>query len=136
MRVVIMGCGRTGAELATQLDRRGHEVIVLDLAQSAFRRFLRHDFKGKARVGNGIDQDVQRRIGVASADVFVAVTQGDNRNAMAAQIARHIFGVAHVVCRIKDPSRAEFYRDLGIDTFCPAVISTELLLGSLLGERV
>ena len=105
MKVLIMGCGRVGAELAAMLDQEGHEVTVLDRNPDAFRR-LPPEFGGHRVVGNGIDQEVLARIGVAEMDAFVSVTQGDNRNVMAAQMAKHLFGVTRVVCRIYDPIRA------------------------------
>jgi trk system potassium uptake protein TrkA len=118
MKVVIMGCGRVGIELATLLDREGQEVTVIDIDPDAFGQ-LPADFKGKRVVGNGIDQDVLRRVGLAEADAFVAVTPGDNRNVMASQIAKHIFGVPKVVCRIFDPIREELYHNLGLETISP-----------------
>ncbi len=125
-----MGCGRVGAELASMLDEEGHEVTVLDLNSAAFRR-LREGFRGRTVVGNGIDEDVLRRNGLDTSDAFVAVTQGDNRNVMAAQIARHIFGVERVVCRIYDPLREELYRALGLRTISPTKVGARLLKEAL-----
>jgi len=125
-----MGCGRVGAELATRLDHQGHQVTVLDINPDAFRR-LPPDFKGRRVVGNGVDQDVLRRVGVGEADAFVAVTQGDNRNIMAAQMAKFIFGVPKVMCRIYDPARQEIYRSLGLETVSPTRITVEMLLEAL-----
>src|SRR5262245_23959308 len=116
MNIIIMGCGRVGAALAIQLEREGHNITILDLDSFAFRR-LPENFKGKALVGNGVDQDVLRRAGIERADAFVACTQGDNRNVMAAQVAKHIFGVATVVSRIYDPIREQMYKQLGIATY-------------------
>lgn len=130
MRVVIMGCGRVGAELAAMLDREEHKVTVLDVNPHSFRR-LPADFSGHRHVGNGIDQDVLARIGVAESDAFVAVTQGDNRNVMAAQIAKHIFGVRKVVCRIYDPIREEIYHELGLETISPTKVGAQLLKDAL-----
>ena len=130
MRVIIMGCGRVGAELATLLDREQHDVTVLDLNPRAFSR-LPSDFSGTTVIGNGIDVDVLRRVGVAQADAFVAVTQGDNRNVMAAQIARAIFEVQHVVCRIYDPIREELYRSLGLETISPTKVGASLMKEAL-----
>ncbi len=127
MRVVIMGCGRVGAQLAVMLERRGHEVTVLDINPNAFERLPR-DFKGRKLVGNGIDQDVLRRAGIERADAFVACTQGDNRNVMAAQVAKHIFNVPRVVSRIYDPIREEIYRMLGLRTISPTKVGAELLM--------
>jgi len=130
MKPVIMGCGRVGAELATLLDFEGQEVTILDIDPDAFGQ-LSSDFKGSCVVGNGIDQDVLRRIGLADADAFVAVTPGDNRNVMASQIAKHIFGVPRVVCRIFDPIREELYHNLGLETISPTREVARLLKQAL-----
>ena len=124
MNVVIMGCGRVGSQLAVRLDREGHRVSVIDVTSKSFRR-LPDDFGGATVVGTGIDEDVLRAAGIERADAFVAVTEGDNRNIMAAQVVREIFGVREVVARIYDPVREEIYRELGLDTICP----TKLISG-------
>ncbi len=126
MKVIIMGCGRVGAELAALLHREGHDVTIMDMAASAFT-FLPDDFGGTKLVGNGIDQDVLRRAGIEEADAFISATRGDNRNAMACQIAQHIFGVPRVVSRIFDPIREEMYRGLGIRTINPTRVQSNLL---------
>ncbi len=126
MKVVIMGSGRVGARLATLLDIEGHSVTVLDTDAYSFRRLPR-DFGGTALVGNGVDQEDLKQAGIEEADAFVAVTQGDNRNIMAAQIAKHIFNVTKVVCRIYDPLRRELYNSLGFEAFSPTTIFAQLL---------
>jgi trk system potassium uptake protein TrkA len=131
MKVVIMGCGRVGAWLARLLDADGHQVTVLDIDPYSFRRLgfptLVPDFKGTALVGNGIDEEALKRAGIEEADAFVAVTQGDNRNIMAAQIAKHIFNVPRVLCRIYDPLRQELYSTLGLEAISPTTIFAQLL---------
>jgi trk system potassium uptake protein TrkA len=129
MKIAIMGCGRVGAELAAMLDEEGHEVVVLDVNPDSFRR-LPAEFGGQRHVGNGIDQEVLAKI-VVEADAFVAVTQGDNRNVMAAQMAKHIFGVRRVVCRIYDPIREELYHELGLETISPTKVGARLLKEAL-----
>ena len=126
MKVVIMGCGRVGARLATLLDIEGHTVTVLDTDSYSFRR-LPSDFNGTALVGNGVDQEALKQAGIEGADAFVAATQGDNRNVMAAQIARHIFNVPKVICRIYDPLRRELYNTLGIEALSPTTIFAQML---------
>jgi trk system potassium uptake protein TrkA len=130
MKVIIMGCGRVGAELATLFDREGQEVTILDIDPDSFGQ-LPAEFKGSRVVGNGIDQDVLRRVGLADADAFVAVTPGDNRNVMASQMAKHIFGVPRVVCRIFDPVRQELYHNLGLVTVSPTKEVARLLKEAL-----
>ena len=126
MNIVILGCGRVGSTLARMMYKDGHNVTIVDMQSEAFRR-LGTKFKGNRIVGNGIDEDVMRRAGVENAHVFVAVTQGDNRNIMAAQIAQHVFQVPRVVARIYDPIRADRYRKLGITTLCTTTVASGLL---------
>ena len=136
MKVIIMGCGRAGSELAITLDREGHDVTVLDVNTYQFTRFLPESFGGRKITGNGIDQDVLRRAGIEAADAFVAVTAGDNRNVMAAQIAKHIFDVSRVVCRIYDPIREQMYHKLGLRTISPTKVGARLLKEALEAEPV
>ena len=130
MKVVIMGCGRVGAQLATLLDADGHTVTILDNDAYSFRR-LPPDFGGTALLGNGIDEEALKRAGIKEADAFVAVTQGDNRNVMAAQIAKHIFNVPKVVCRIYDPLRRDLYSTLGLEAISPTTIFAQMLRENL-----
>ena len=132
MKIIIMGCGRVGAQIASLLEQRGHEITVLDTEAYSFRR-LPPDFKGTALLGNGMDEDVLKRAGIEEADVFVAMTQGDNRNVMAVQIARHIFNVPRVISRIYDPLRQELYDTLGIEAFSPTTIFAELVRDKIEG---
>ena len=132
MNVVIMGCGRVGAQLAALLDEDGHKVTILDIESYSFRR-LPSSFKGTALVGDGTDADYLKRAGIEEADAFIAVTQGDNRNVMAAQIAKHIFNVPKVVCRIYDPLREELYHTLGLETISPTTIGAQLLRDKVVG---
>lgn len=126
MNVIIMGCGRVGAHLAGMLDGEGHKVTILDVDSYSFRR-LPPGFRGQALVGNGTDEETLIKAGIQNADVFVAVTQGDNRNVLAAQIAKHIFNVPRVVCRIYDPIRQEMYQELGILTTSPTKTGAQSL---------
>jgi len=135
MKVVIMGCGRVGAWLARLLDADGHQVTVLDTNPYSFRRLSSPgplpDFNGTALVGNGIDEESLTRAGIEEADVFVALTQGDNRNIMAAQIAKHIFNVPRVMCRIYDPLRQELYSNLGLEAISPTTVFADILKENL-----
>jgi trk system potassium uptake protein TrkA len=133
MNVVIMGCGRVGAQLAAMLDEDGHRVTILDTEPYSFRR-LPSTFQGTAIVGNGTDEDSLRKAGIEEADAFVAVTQGDNRNVMAAQLAKHIFNVPKVACRVYDPLRKELYHTLGLKTISPTTVGAKLLADVIVGE--
>ena len=137
MKIVIVGCGRVGAELAGAFDASGHDVVILDLSTQAFDR-LPSGFHGEAVRGDGTDEDILRRSGAEDADVFIAMTEGDNRNVMAAQLAHESLGVRRVIAKINDPVRAEAYADLGIATLCRTNLISDAVntyLGLPIGAR-
>jgi trk system potassium uptake protein TrkA len=129
-----MGCGRLGAELAVILEADGHDVSILDVDKYAFDH-LPVDFKGQKVLGDGTDQDTLRRAGAERADAFVAATRGDNRNALAVQIAKHVFQIKRVGGVIFDPIREEVYRGLGIRTINPTKLEAGLLRQSIEREE-
>ncbi len=126
MRVIIIGCGRVGARVAAELDTRGEHVTVIDINPRAFSR-LPPGFGGESVRGNGTDEDIMRAAGAEQADIVMALTEGDNRNALAAQLAKHTFGAPRVIAKINDPLRGEAYRALGVET-----ISRTIILGDAL----
>lgn len=130
MRIIIVGCGRVGSRLALRLAGLGHEVTIIDERVSAFDR-LGEDFRGNMVVGTGIDRDLLRKAGIERADAFASVTNGDNRNLMAAQIAKVVFKVPRVITRVYDPIRDEVYRELGLETACSTTIMSDLIEGYL-----
>ncbi|OGO58389.1 MAG: hypothetical protein A2Z32_09275 [Chloroflexi bacterium RBG_16_69_14] len=130
MKIVIVGCGRVGASVAEAYDRNGHDVIVLDHSTAAFDR-LATSFAGQAIRGDGTDEDVLRRAGAEGADVFIALTEGDNRNVMAAQLATEALGVGRVIAKINDPVRANAYAELGVATLCRTGLMMDAIDGFL-----
>jgi trk system potassium uptake protein len=134
MRYLIVGCGRVGSTLAKRLVQDGHDVTVVDENSAAFRRVGR-DFPGKLVLGTGIDVDVLRKAGAESSDGCATVTQGDNRNIMAALIAQQHFKIPRVVARIYDPERSSMYRDFGIATVCPTTVGARLMSGALMDDQ-
>jgi trk/ktr system potassium uptake protein len=132
MKAVIVGCGRVGAGLADALDRAGWQVLIIDRVTAAFDR-LPATFGGTALRGDGTDEDTLRRAGAEGADLFLALTEGDNRNIMAAQLGVEALGAARTVAKINDPVRAEAYAHLGIATLCRTNLMETAVL-SFLGQ--
>ena len=119
---LIVGCGRLGAGLADTLSEEGEDVLILDRDKSAFRK-LSSSFGGLTLEGEGTDLDVLKEAGIGRADTVIAVTDSDNVNILIAQLAREVFSVGRVITRLYDPERECVYRELGIDTICPALLS-------------
>jgi trk system potassium uptake protein TrkA len=128
MKVVIVGCGRVGAVLAEAFEKAGNDVIILDRSTGAFDK-LPSTFRGNAVRGDGTDEDVLRRAGAQDADVFLALTEGDNRNVMAAQLATEALNVGRVLAKVNDPVRAAAYADLGLATICRTNLMEDAILG-------
>jgi trk system potassium uptake protein len=134
VHVVIAGCGRVGSELATNLERLGHSVVVIDKKQTSFER-LKQDI-GRRIVGFAFDREVLEEAGIREAEAFAAVTSGDNSNILSARVAKEHFKVPHVVARIYDPRRAQIYQRLGIQTVATVRWTTDQILRSLMPDEV
>lgn len=102
-------------------------MTVIDVNPRAFER-LPTDYSGITIRGNGADEDVLRTAEAEMADIVMALTEGDNRNVMAAQLAKHVFGVPRVIAKINDPLRARAYRTLGLETICRTNILSSALV--------
>jgi len=126
MNILIIGCGRVGSRLAVRLSNSNHQVVVIDEARESFLR-LTPDFPGNTFQGSGLDAAVLKRAEAENADIVFALTGGDNRNLMIAQLLKHRFKVERAVARLHDPVRAAKYRELGVETLCTTTVLEGLL---------
>lgn len=124
MNIVVLGCGRLGSLLAMRMARNKHHVTVIDRDPEAFKRIAK-DTAANLVLGTGIDEDVLRRAGLEQADAFVAATNSDNTNIMAAQVAKEIFHVPKVIARVFEPLHEEVFRSLGLETISPTMLGVE-----------
>ena len=133
MKVLIMGCGRIGAEVAVQLWNEGHRVTVLETDKDRFVRLPERMVEGDGTtlVGDGMVEEDLILSGIREADLFIAVDVRDSRNALAAQKATHIFHVPQVICRIGDSARQETYSELGVTAVSPTQVTTRLILNAI-----
>lgn len=130
MNIIIIGCGKVGSELAGVLDKRGNDVSVIDRDERNFDR-LPGDFSGFTTAGVPIDQEVLRKAGIESCDAVCAITQDDNLNIMAAQLAKDIFRVERVFARISDPDKVDVFQGFGIQTVCPTALTVDAALAAI-----
>lgn len=123
--ILIVGAGRVGSAVARKMLDQGHEVSVLDEDPLSHERLdagqatTWEDAGGRFTIGQGLERDALVEAGVERADVFIASTDGDNTNLTIAQIAQRLFEVEHVLVRVMDPARAEWYEAQGLQTICP-----------------
>jgi trk/ktr system potassium uptake protein len=127
MRVIIIGCGRVGSLLANRLDEGGHQVIVLDRNQQAFRR-LSEKFSGERIVGTGLVEEFLRPTLQEKTDLLFVMTDKDNINLMIGQAVKKKFEVGRVITEVHDSVLAGLYKELGLETVCP----TDLMIKDLL----
>jgi trk system potassium uptake protein TrkA len=127
MRAMIIGCGRVGSVLANRLDEAGHQVLVLDKNQQAFRR-LSEKFSGERRVGNGLVEEYVRPALQEKTDILFVMTDKDNINLMISQWVKKKFQIDRVITEVHDSILAGLYKELGLETVCP----TDLVLKELL----
>jgi trk system potassium uptake protein TrkA len=118
MKAVVIGCGRVGSAVATQLASEGWTVTAVDENEAALAR-LGGGWAGGFVVGHGMDVEILTRAGIEDADAVVVATSGDNTNIVIGQVAQKRYGIGCVVVRLLDPRRAEFYAKLGLRTICP-----------------
>jgi trk system potassium uptake protein TrkA len=131
MHAVIVGSGRVGAELSDGLGARGFTVSVIDKNPIAFEH-LHPGFNGKTLVGPGFDRELLEEAGIREAEIFIAVTNGDNSNIVSARIAKEHYHVPRVAARIYDPRRAKIYERLGILTVATVAWTTDQILARVL----
>lgn len=102
MKVIVVGCGRIGAQLANRMFQMGHQVTVIDIVASAFE-ILDPSFRGRTLEGDVLAEDMLRRAGIEAADGLAAVTSSDSLNAVIAHVARTVYSIKNVVARNYEP---------------------------------
>ncbi len=122
--IIIIGCGRLGANLADTLSDSGGNVLIIDYNKDSFRK-LSPSFGGLTLTGDATDIDVLHEAQIEKATGVVSVTNNDNTNIMVAQLAKELFNIQRVIARLYDHERECVYREFGIDTICPAVLSAK-----------
>ena len=132
-RVIIIGCGRLGANLADYLYDEGNDVIVVDKSESSFRK-LSSSFGGLTLVGDGTRLETLEQLEIKGKEIFIVVTDDDNVNIMISQMVREVYHIDKIICRLYDPQRECVYNEFHINTICPTYLSVQRI-ERLLSER-
>lgn len=128
--IIVVGCGRLGSRLASQLSNIGHDVVVIDPQQHTFKA-LTSDFSGFCLVGNAAEFEVLQQAKTDRANSLLAVTGEDNLNLMVAQIAQVVFQVDTVLARVIDPAMEDIYKELNLATVSPTPLVEKAFLDQL-----
>ncbi len=124
LNVIVIGCGRVGAELAYALYRKGHKVTVIDQDSDAFLN-LPEDFRGMTMRGDVLTQDVLMRAGIEHAHALAAVTPSDSVNTVLGHIARDVYNVPKVVVRNYDPRKRALHEAFGLQVISPVSMGAQ-----------
>ncbi|MEM9952816.1 MAG: TrkA family potassium uptake protein [Chloroflexota bacterium] len=124
-KVVVVGCGRLGSTVASDLSANGHRVIVIDTRESSFDK-LAQSYSGYKIVGDAVEYQTLAEADIDDADFLFAATTEDNTNLMVAQVAKKFFNIGTVVARVYDPHREVIYKDFGIKTISPTRLSSDV----------
>lgn len=119
-KVIVIGCGRLGAELAYRLYQQGCQVAVVDQLAGAFNN-LHPDFRGRTIEGDGLNQDVLHRAGIEQADGLTAVTNSDSLNAVVAHLASTVYRVPKVVVRNYDSRWQRLHEAFDLQMISPTI---------------
>ena len=132
MNILIVGCGRLGAALASAMSDHGHDVAVMDKRSDSFER-LDDGFTGLTFKGVPIDNDDLEAAGIESCDVVCAVTNNDNENIMVAQIAKEIYKVPKVLAGIEDPEKEAVFQQDGLNSVCSTLLTLDAVVSAIDG---
>ncbi|GLQ19371.1 Trk system potassium transporter TrkA [Algimonas porphyrae] len=138
MRVIICGAGRVGYGLATRLAVENNTVTIVDTSADLIRQ-ITTDLDVRGVVGHGSHPDILVRAGIENADMIIAVTQYDEVNMVACQIAHSLFDVPTKVARVRAQAYLEAqYNDLYSRENMPIdiIISPEIEIGKAILRRL
>jgi trk system potassium uptake protein TrkA len=129
MNVVIVGLSRFGLQCARLLKQQNHHITIIDRRPEAFNRL---PVGCEAVLGIGIDQDAMRKAGADKAALFIAATNDDNTNLMAAQVAKVVFNVKRCIARVRDDGRGQVFHEQGlIEVVCPTLLAAKDIMKSV-----
>lgn len=132
MRVVIAGAGAVGSFLAQDLQKNGHEILIIDRNPVTLERLAASDAI-TGIVGDSCEVDVLQRAQLELADVVIAATGDDEDNLVVSLLAKQEFAVPRVIARVNHPKNHWLFNDAwGVDV----AVSTPHLLSALVEEAV
>jgi trk system potassium uptake protein TrkA len=133
MLAVIVGGGRGGSYLAQDLQSQGYQVKVVDRRPDVVAK-LRQEIGGDVICGEGSSPQLLEQVGVAKADLVVALTHNDEDNLVVCRLAKHHFHVPRVIARVNNPLNEWLYtKAWGVDVAISQVHLTSKVIEEEIG---
>lgn len=133
MFVIVVGGGKTGAQLAVQLLAEGYQVRVVEARPAVVERLKAQLPEQAVMLGDGSSPAVLEEAGIEQANVLAAVTGDDDANLVVASLARFEFNVPRIIARINNPKNAWLFTpEMGVDV----AINQADLLAKLIAEEM
>lgn len=123
-KAIVVGSGRLGSHLASDLSLKGHDVTIVDKVEDSFRKLGDH-YSGFRFIGDAIDSEILEKVGIKEADVIIVTTNNDNTNLFIGHIANMIYNVDKVYVRLSDDEKSTLIDDTDITAIYPFKLSTE-----------
>lgn len=134
MRLLILGCDGLVVHLTETFANDGHTVTVMDTSPDRLDTLPRSPHVEAVLTTDSLMEDL-RGVAINHVDAFLALSDDDNRNVLAAQVASHIFHVGEVICRVSDPERGKFYQGLGIKVVSPTLLMESTIKQAILARH-
>lgn len=133
MFVIIVGGGKTGSQLATQLIGGGHQVKLIEDRPAVLEK-LREELTDDIIVaGDGSSPSVLESAGIDHAQVLAAVTGEDEDNLVITTLGRFEFGVPRIIARVNNPKNVWLFTpEMGVDV----ALSQSDILAKLIAEEM
>jgi len=128
--IIVVGGGQVGYYLSKALLAEGHEILVLEKDRAKCDR-INDELGSICMRGDGCEASILKEAGTGRADMLIAVTDGDEDNLVACQVARHMFNVSRTIARLSNPKNEVIFKKLGIDC---TISSTDLILEHIESE--
>ena len=105
LKIIIVGCGKVGANLVDQLSKEGHDITVIDKKAEKIQD-ITNTYDVMGLVGNGASYSTQMEAGIEETDLIIAVTDSDELNLLCCTVAKRV-GKCAAIARVRTPDYSE-----------------------------
>ena len=133
-KVIVIGSGRLGSNIAGELSQSGEDVLIVDSNNDSFRK-LSDTFTGYEVVGDATDLNVLENAYIKQAKTVAIVTNDDNINIYLSHVCYYIYDVPNIYVRLSDIDKGRLIEGTSIKAIYPFNLSIEEFLRLNKGEE-